>query len=162
MQDIVKNNYNCTVIFEDDIQFEDNFGNLLGKTLDCTPNNVDILFLDVGICHNDSNPYYANPGVLLECFELLPGDNKYVVKLNGKKSVFGAHAYVLTLNGAKKLLQNSQSITWPIDNHIMMDKSLSQYVARKKMLYITDEISEIHKMGRGFSSLKNSVIAGEE
>jgi GR25 family glycosyltransferase involved in LPS biosynthesis len=160
MQDIVRNNYRCAVVFEDDILFEGNFKNVLEKTLDHAPHDVDVLFLDVGLCCANSDPYRADPGTLLECFELLPRDNRYVVKLNGKPSVFGAHAYVLTLNGARKILQNSRSLAWPIDNHIIMDKRLSKYVARKKMLYINDEVSEIHKMGRGFTSLKNSVIAG--
>ncbi|MDR1982505.1 MAG: glycosyltransferase family 25 protein [Holosporaceae bacterium] len=161
MKDIIKHNYRSAIIFEDDISFENDFKTTLEATLKNTPNNVDILFLDVGIPYDYSSPYFVSPKALLRFFEQIP-NNTHIVKLNsennGNVSSFGAYAYVITYNGAKKVLESSKLLEFPIDVQIMANKNLFQYVARKKMLYVADEKSEIHIMGRGFSTTRNDFL----
>ncbi|MDR2645660.1 MAG: glycosyltransferase family 25 protein [Holosporaceae bacterium] len=161
--DIVRHGYKRAIIFEDDVCFENNFPQILKETLKNVPSDVDILFLDVGVIHGEcATPYFVSPGALLQSFERLQSDNKYVVRLRDKSSnTFGAHAYMVTKAGAEKLIKNSKTLRWPIDNHIMWMNNISQYVARKKMLYVNGEKSEIHTMGRRISVISDKVVVGE-
>jgi GR25 family glycosyltransferase involved in LPS biosynthesis len=157
--DIVKCGYKCAVIFEDDVLFEDNFPQILKETLQNAPLDMDVLFLDVGVGHWEyATPYFVSPGVLLQSFERLRPDNMYVVRLRNKNYAFGTHAYAVTKAGAAKLIQNSKALRWPIDNHIILLSNISKYVAKKKMLYVSEEMSEIHMMGRNKSIIPNEII----
>ncbi|MDR1235919.1 MAG: glycosyltransferase family 25 protein [Holosporaceae bacterium] len=144
IRDIVRNNYKKVIIFEDKIFFEKNFSRDLKKTLKNAPDDTDMLFLDVGVYHNcSSSPHFISPGELLRCFERLYPNNEYIVRLNSENGgVFGSHAYVVTFDGAKKILKNSAVIQWPVKDHIMMIKGVSRYAARKKIVYVNDEKSE--------------------
>jgi glycosyl transferase family 25 len=140
--------HKTTIILEDDVSLEDNFKEILAKTLEHTPADMDILYLDVGI--HAKSLYFTNAGILLENFEQLP-QNEYVVGFkNDAMSAFGTHAYVITLDGARKVLQSSKIIRKQFDIHMMSLSDISIYVARKKMLYVDDNAStsEIAKMGR--------------
>jgi hypothetical protein len=98
-----------------------------------------MLFLDVGVYHDCSSPYFVSPELLLRCFEQLE-KNKHVVRLNSENGgVFGSHAYAVTFDGAKKVLENSAVIQWPIGNHLMVIKGISRYAARRKMLYANED-----------------------
>jgi GR25 family glycosyltransferase involved in LPS biosynthesis len=160
--DIVKHGYRRAVILEDDVSLENNFLEILKETLRSVPLDVDILFLDVGVMHGEgATPYSISPGALLQSFERLHPDNKYVVRLRNESfNTFGTHAYMLTKAGAEKLIQNSKILQTPIDDHIMRMSSISQYVARKKMLYVNEAKSEIHMMGRGASAILNEIVVG--
>ena len=157
--DIIKCGHKRAIIFEDDVSFVDNFPKILKETLQNAPLDMDVLFLDVGVVHWEyETPYFISPGVLLQSFERLHPDNKYVVRLRSENNTFGTHAYVVTNAGAAKLIQNSKTLRTPIDDHIMRMSNISKYVARKKMLYVNERMSEIHMMGRGDSVIPNKII----
>jgi glycosyl transferase family 25 len=152
MQDIVRNNYGWAIILEDDLELEPNFKTILNETLEHVPADVDVLFLDIGVINKSPSAYYVNAGELLRNLERVPDDNgynKYVARLHGTSGyVHGSYAYAISATGAAKILKNSRHVEWPIDNHIMMDSTLVKYVAMKKMLYTSDDTSEIDEMGR--------------
>ncbi|MDR1560795.1 MAG: glycosyltransferase family 25 protein [Holosporaceae bacterium] len=162
-KDIVQKGHKLAMILEDDVVCEKDFKVIFAETLKNTPKDMGILFLDIGLGRSDSSPYFVSPGALLDSFRQIPG-NKYVVRLKENFGVYGLHAYALTLDGAREILKNSRIITLPIDNHIISGPAMpnsKKYVARKKMLSLSDEISEIHKMGRNFCVTSKGIIVSK-
>lgn len=160
MHDIVKNNFKKAILLEDDVVFEKNFKNDLKLMLANTPDDFDIVFLDVGmnglqtdfeLSHNELQ-YIANPERLLAHFNK-NSNNKYCIAISENNCLFGTHAYCVSLKGAQKIILNTDPLTAPIDDYIfrhpkMNNSQIKRYVARKKMLYISDDRSIIDKMGR--------------
>ncbi len=168
MHDIVKNNFRKTIILEDDIIFEKNFKDDLKLTLINTPDNFDILFLDVGMnayyvdldLPVNERVYIANPARLLRNFAQI-SDNKYLATISETNNLWGTHAYCVSLGGAKKIISSYNPIIEPIDEHLFHNPEINnsrtkRYVARKKMLYISDEPSLICTMGRNGAATQNT------
>jgi len=80
---IISNNIHVCTIFEDDVHFHPNWNMLAPNYYKNTPNNFDILFIG---------------NQLDEC------KNKNQIPIINTLSTFCTHAYIITLQGAKKLL----------------------------------------------------------
>jgi glycosyl transferase family 25 len=82
---IISNNIKICTIFEDDVHFHPDWKKLAPKYYNNTPDDFDIIFIGNQIieCQNSNN----------------------VPKIN-TRSCFCTHAYVITLEGAKKLLSH--------------------------------------------------------
>jgi len=101
LQNIIKNNYKYALIFEDDISINYNFEKYLVKILSIKYEWELIRFLD--------NPKLNNKGRKI----LHLGENIYLKRY---PNLFGgAHAYLISLNGAKKILDLTKNYYYPID-----------------------------------------------
>jgi glycosyl transferase family 25 len=82
---IIRNNIDICTIFEDDVHFHPNWYKLAPKFYENTPKKFDIIFIGNQVD---------------ECIHV----NNIVSRIN-TNSCFCTHAYVITLKGAKKLMQ---------------------------------------------------------
>lgn len=96
-KDIVENNIQNAVVFEDDIILCDDFENKLSNYINQLPDDYDILW--IGTCCNLHTPKSD------------PNKNVYPNQ-HGSRCT---HAYVVSYNGCKKLLDFFPSIYQPID-----------------------------------------------
>lgn len=81
---IIKNKILVSTIFEDDVHFHPEWHNLASHYFKNTPNNFDIIFIgnQIDECKTSNN-----------------------IPIINNCSTFCTHAYIITLEGAKKLLQ---------------------------------------------------------
>lgn len=79
---IIKNNIDICTIFEDDVYFHSDYNNLAQRFYENTPKNFDILFIG----------------------NQLNGDINTIPRIN-RKTCYCTHGYIISLRGAKKLLQ---------------------------------------------------------
>lgn len=79
---IIKNNIDICTIFEDDVYFHSDWNRLSQKFYENTPKNFDVLFIG----------------------NQLTGDINTIPRIN-MKPCYCTHGYVISLRGAKKLLQ---------------------------------------------------------
>ena len=81
---IIKNNIQICTIFEDDVYFHSDWDRLAPKFYENTPKDFDVIFIgnQVEECFNENN----------------------ISRIN-KLPCYCAHAYIITLKGAKKLLE---------------------------------------------------------
>ena len=110
---MIKNDYENIIIFEDDIEINNNFDNDFKHIWNFIPKDYDIVYLGTpfGINENDT--------LLNKVYTTIHGHtaeeiNKYTLKIKGS---VGAYGYMLSLKGAKNFLQ--QSIEFHIDAQIM-------------------------------------------
>lgn len=120
---IVENNIEYSLILEDDFNFKNNFINDLNELMRNTPKNFDILFLNKNFFTNkylklcDINDYVYKP---LISFETI--------------------AYIITLEGAKKILNYINKVAYHIDfqitiNHLYYNKQINIISAKKELIY---------------------------
>lgn len=120
---IVKNNIKYSLILEDDFKFKNNFLNDFNEMIKHTPNNFDFLFLNSNIFSNkylkfyDINDYFYKPLISVETV-----------------------AYIMTLEGAKKILKYINKVSYHIDfqitlNHLYYNKQLNIIAAKKELIY---------------------------
>lgn len=96
-QDTVSNNYDNVVVFEDDIILCEDFGKKIDSYINQLPDDYDILW--IGTCCNLHSP------------QLNPNLNVYLNR-HGSRCT---HAYVISSQGCKKLLDFFHNIYQPID-----------------------------------------------
>jgi len=121
--DIINNNISEALILEDDITFVDNFTQKLDSILsDARSYNYDVLFLG----------YH-------------PATLKYIISHNAtllkSKKIYGLFGYIVTNNGAKKLLE-AFPISYQIDTEISKINDINIYIVRPENRIITSEPSE--------------------
>lgn len=113
-------------IFEDDVIFENNFLEEYPKALKYVPNDFDILYLGCLLCGKDKN-------IINTLNKIINLNSKTDKKINSYIKIpeiaLGTHSYVLSKEGAKKLINN---IDTQINNHI--DVMIMK-------LYFNDEIN---------------------
>lgn len=109
-QDIVDHNYKGALIFEDDIILKPGFKEHVIKLLKHLPEDADILF--VGI-HKPNKPYYPVSYSVDDLIEL--ESNDLLCKLAVSDTFGGTHAYYITEQGAKKLLNICSEHHIPVD-----------------------------------------------
>lgn len=120
---IVENNIEYSLILEDDFNFKANFLNDFNELMRNTPKNFDLLYLNSNLFTNkylkisDINDYLYKP---LFVFEMI--------------------GYVITLDGAKKLLNYVNKVAYHIDfqitiNHLFYNKQLNIITAKKELIY---------------------------
>jgi glycosyl transferase family 25 len=95
---IVDNKIQISTIFEDDVHFHPNWNTLSDTYYNLTPSNFDILFIGNGLDSCRQMTYNYNISEITN------------------ESVWCTHAYIITYNGAKKLLNSL--LNWDYRNFI--------------------------------------------
>lgn len=104
---IVKNNIPEAIIFEDDVFLHLYFPSILSDALSKISNKREILFL-----YHGKAKIYPFPRNLIERYRLA----KYIKpSKKSKRCIIGAAAYLITQEGAKKLLTHAYPIRMPAD-----------------------------------------------
>ncbi len=114
-EDIVKHKYQYTLIMEDDIGFIPEFNQYFSLELHNIPKDADFLFLNA----SDIMSYKTFADRHL---------NPYWKKV--RKTITSAKTYIVTFEGAKKLLEHSNKF---ISQFIVMDMTVS-YLIEKKLI----------------------------
>lgn len=120
---IVENNIQYSLILEDDFNFKNNFVNDFNELMRNTPKNFDLLFLNSNLF---TNKY-------LRLYDI----NDYVYK---PIFIFEAVGYVITLEGAKKILNYVNKVAYHIDvqitiNHLYYKKELNIITSKNELIY---------------------------
>jgi GR25 family glycosyltransferase involved in LPS biosynthesis len=151
--DIVKNNRQNAVIFEDDVILSENFKKDLEELIRNIPEDADVTFIGVGK-RADKRLSYPNIDEIFRNFDHVPG-NDVVAKIQPTNFLYGTHAYIVSAKGAEKLLKLTDRSEYQVDDIVFQQggvdkKVIKAYVAKKKMCYQDCTNSEIRKMGRSF------------
>jgi len=120
---IVENNIKYSLILEDDFNFSNNFLNDFNELMKNIPDNFDLLFLNSNLFMNNYlklsnvNDYFYEPFLISEKI-----------------------GYVISLNGAKKILNNINKIYYHLDfqiciNHLFNNKKLNIISSKKYLIY---------------------------
>jgi GR25 family glycosyltransferase involved in LPS biosynthesis len=119
-KEIIKNNINNAIIFEDDVDVSNIEYNNIIKRLNLLPNDWDIYLL--------INPDYS--------YEKIKVENKR--NLYKVKRFFLLHAYIININACKKIIDSGS--LFPINQQI--DHHLSELALINKLnIYIHDKLS---------------------
>ncbi len=133
LADIARHNYKKAIIFEDDVEFFDNFLQDAPVILRNIPRDANVLFLDVGISISPSRKtYFYSPQFWLSKFTNTNSPYYAAIKKDG--TVWGTHAYCVSSESAKKLLKITERVNLPIDTAIMIHPELKLYVSKIKLL----------------------------
>jgi GR25 family glycosyltransferase involved in LPS biosynthesis len=151
--DIVKNNRQNAVIFEDDVILSENFKKDLEELIRNIPEDADVTFIGVGK-RADKRLSYPNIDEIFRNFDHVPGNN-VVAKIQPTNFLYGTYAYIVSAKGAEKLLKLTDLSEYQVDDVIFQQGGINKgvikaYVAKKKMCYPDCTSSEIKKMGRSF------------
>ena len=120
---IVENNIEYSLILEDDFNFKPNFLSNFNELMINTPEKFDLLFLNSNLFTNK----YLN----------LSNVNNYLYK---PFIIFEMVGYVITLEGAKKLLNYANKVSYHIDfqltiNHLFYNKQINIIASKKELIY---------------------------
>jgi len=115
------------IILEDDATFTDDF---VSRIQDVLNSGVDFDLIQLG-CSEDCGKIHGKPfSLLLKLVSFFVGQGKEKVQdgLYNLDTMFGAHAYLVSKRGAKRLLKNLErsGISWHIDVHIGIMKNLKK------------------------------------
>ena len=110
---MVEKNIQKCIIFEDDVKFYSNFKEEFEKVVEFIPKDADVVFLDLLWCENKIDV------------------NEYVKKIDGQ--FFGTHAYIITLEAAKKFLSKILPIEIQIDSYMSyfsLENNMNMYTLK--------------------------------
>lgn len=145
---ISKSNNEYCIVLEDDAKFYPYYSiETLETMINDTPSDFDILYLGTVIDSESDYPLTYNiTGTISSMLNINNKNNKNInnnIKI--PKFSYGAHAYLLSKKGAKKLIELSDGI---IDFHIDLHLSCLQaankinaYSVRKRLVYQTSGIN---------------------
>lgn len=138
--DMLKRGYKAAVILEDDVKLLPGFKSNLQNLLKSIPDDADIVYIDfTGLTDNSG---------IVRSVEGSP----HIGRVHSGEMCLGTHAYIVTENGAKKLLLLTSTMGMPLDVALSIYSALGQverYVSMKKIAGADEHfISEIAKMGR--------------
>ncbi len=147
-QDLIKNNYKNAIIFEDGVEFHDNFKENIAKVIKNLPDDFDVFFLDIGKNKPQAEKtYFVSAEFWLNGFLNTP--SPYYAKLERTRQIWGSHAYCVNLKSAEKLLKLTEKTDVPVDVAIIDHaNSLNLYVSKIKLVSRNLFDSEIAKLGR--------------
>lgn len=131
---VVKEKLPSAVIFEDDVRFTSDIDEVLPKAFEELPANWDILYLGCISCYK--------PSILLSLADissLTRGFKEYSEHLVVPPLTLGLHAYAITYEGAKKLLNLLPNVTNHVDNMISMKLDNLEYYALRPIVAYQDE-----------------------
>jgi glycosyl transferase family 25 len=143
----LESNTEYAIILEDDVVFEHNFKEKLDLGIKNTPDDFDILYLGCFGCQNNLNfntLQFANLGILNLKANF---KNQFV---NKPFVALATHAYIVSRNGAKKLLSYiDRNIYTHIDIHIqelVSNKLINIYSFNNRIAYqtSTDELKSLN------------------
>jgi glycosyl transferase family 25 len=127
-QEVVNKKIEYALILEDDAVLKKDFSTKLTQLLNHMPKEWDLTFLfleDYPITHEKFIKITNNP---------------YMRKIKANKThISSTKAYLISYNGAKKLLQDTQEFAWPIDNVISTLINEKKVVAYKAFDLISDK-----------------------
>ncbi|MDR0580597.1 MAG: glycosyltransferase family 25 protein [Holosporaceae bacterium] len=152
-REVVKNNCKNVIIFEDDVTLLKDFRKDVVELIRHIPADADITFIGVGR-RRDKAVFFPNIDNIFRDLDHVEG-NDWVAKIEPTNLVYGMYAYIISAEGAKKLLKLTDRCEFPLDDIIFQQGGVNTgiikaYVSKKKMCYPTLENSEIKKMGRPF------------
>lgn len=147
-KEMIKNNYDKVMVFEDDVIFDKDFKKNLAEYVADLPDDWDIAFLGVGLGRSYKYGYSVCVGEVFRDIDNVE-NHPHVAKIQPTNLVYGMYGYIINQKGAKKLLELTDFSKYPIDNIVFLNAGkLNEYVAMKKMLEPKLYKSEIKKMGR--------------
>lgn len=120
---IVSEELPSAIIFEDDVRFTPNIADILPRAIQELPKDWDILYLGCVTCHKPSFAYSIVNGRGWRGFQ------EHSEHLVIPPITIGAHAYALSLNGAKKLQALLPKVNNHVDNMISMQLDHLNYYA---------------------------------
>jgi len=113
---IRNNNFNHTIILEDDFKLANNFQEKINLVIEELPEDYDICYF---FYHPYSKKYYKN----FNKFEIY--GKKYIRR---QVPTWGLVGYMVSLEGAKKLIDKCHTMSGHIDNQISIDEDFPQHV----------------------------------
>lgn len=124
---IVKNNIKTTLILEDDFILKDDFSNKINEIINYAPIEYDIIYLTSNIIHNKNLKLYDINDIFY-------------------KQIFIAQTlgYIITYNGAKKILNDINKISYHIDVDLCFKSLIYNYniiSVKEPLIYQTFENS---------------------
>ncbi|MCZ2223291.1 MAG: glycosyltransferase family 25 protein [Chitinophagales bacterium] len=146
-EDVIKNSYERVLIFEDDIYVNQFSIENFSKALQEFPSDGDLLYFDYN--KNEKKPFWGflkqaiyhiqhNLGLLNLSHKAIT--NLYAKKYSENLLIAGYHdyadAYVITLSGAKKLLQLQTPLQWFPDHllhYASSNKLINAYCLKEKV-----------------------------
>jgi len=141
--DVVRNKYKRVLVLEDDVVLEGDFLKNFSQIMKNLPDDFDVFFLDIASFLQENTTYFISPFFWLSKF--LNSSSSYCAKIKSSNTnLWGSHAYIVTCDSAKKLLQKTKFMNIPIDNAIIFS-GLKLYVSKIKLLSGTLENSIIRK-----------------
>jgi GR25 family glycosyltransferase involved in LPS biosynthesis len=152
-REVVKNNSKNVIVFEDDVILLKNFQKDVNELIRHIPVDADITFIVVGR-RRDKAVFFPNIDSIFRDLDHVDG-NDFVAEIQPTNLVYGMYAYIISAEGAKKLLKLTDRCEFPIDDIIFQQGGVNTgfikaYVSKKKICYPMMENSEIKKMGRPF------------
>lgn len=150
---LIENDYDKVIIFEDDIAPGEDFKKMLNEYLNDLPDDWDIAYLGVGRRGNKYG-YFICVGNIFRDIDNVEG-HPFVAKIQPTNLVYGMYGYAINKRGAKKLLKATDESCFPIDDIVFQQGGIDTgnvkgYVAKKKLIKIIPERSEITNMGRHY------------
>jgi len=123
-KEIIDNNYKNCIIFEDDVIPNNNYETIINY-LDNIPNDYDIAYLGwwsrLSFDSINHNSYWSSTDY----------DN------NNKQNILGLYSYVLSNNGAQKLLSKAFPIDVQLDTFVSLynnvNKDFKRYLSKEKL-----------------------------
>jgi len=127
-REIVNNNYNNCIIFEDDVIPDKNYEKII-KYIQNVPDDYDIAYLGWWTRKNMNN---------------INKNSKWLYTINNsvKPNVLGLYAYIISNKGAKKLLSKAFPIDVQLDTYVSLYNNINNDFKRylsKKQLFIADK-----------------------
>ena len=138
------------VIFEDDAILLDDFDNNIKKFVSLLPREWDIAYLDADLFYFKKHlPYSIR--FLLPIPDVLT--NNYFVKIHNEHNVERIHAYAISSQSAKRLIEiHNNDTSVPIDYTIgraINKRLITTYIALHRLASYNDKLaSDISEMGR--------------
>ncbi len=133
-KNIVDNNLEMSVVFEDDIMFDEGFLDIFNH-IDKIPDDSDILLFG----HHPERSREAETCVRL--FGRTKLNDNYCIARPGELAC-GTYAYLIKNSGAKKMLDLMKVITMPVDHFTGSEKYLNVYVVHPSIVRIHDNYSD--------------------
>lgn len=157
----VKNKNRYTMIFEDDVVLNKNFNKYFDTCLKNVPDDFDVLYLGAMAAYENN---LCSAFISLFC-GVLPGNytdvNDYI-KI--PHVAVGAHAYIVSLKGAERLLALLKGNLGTIDvdmNMLHLKKNIKSYIVYPELAYQTStfNINKSTNINGNFPILLNSLAS---
>lgn len=130
--DIIKNKYSRAIIFEDSIKLEKDFDKNFSIILKNLPRQFDVFFLDICLFKiGNEKTFFYPPSFWLSNFSNTT--SSYYARVKHTNQIGGLHAYIVTYQSAKKLLDLTTTISMPLDKTVILS-NLNLFVSKTKLL----------------------------
>lgn len=128
---MVDKNIKQAVIFEDDIQIEEDFSSII-QNINTLPDNWELILLG----------YFNGPVKKEKLVKSYLRDRKKITDTHKlvrlKQTASGAHGYLINLKGARKLIEVLRTISLPIDEYTGNDNYTNLYAVFPRVVRVHD------------------------